>query len=432
MKRARSGSPGSRTASAKSPGAALMCGVAMMSPRRAVPAGPGPGARSGRRHSAGAPTLATGGGRGAGLAQDRRTEGRTRVRTAALVDRALEASVVGSFSRDSASACASGLAGLGPDALTPGSAASVLVTGGEQRHRPRDRRCLLRCGRRGHRHRAGHRGRPARARCSRGGSRRGAAESPAGSSRRPRPRPTWQRSDGLARADRRYRPLDVVVHNAGAMFPARGADRRRPRADLASAPRRAVPADDAARPPPRERARRPRRLGVVGRDVHRAARRAARRLPRHSTGQRSPTHGRSARRSSSCIELHRGSVATGIAFHAMHPGWARTPGLRASLPTLLTARRTAAAEPGGGGGHARPPRPRAARARRTPAPGRVLARPPSARRSTASPARRAMTTSATALWERLMADAGIGRPGLTDRLTAPPAPNRNGRRQNGA
>jgi NAD(P)-dependent dehydrogenase (short-subunit alcohol dehydrogenase family) len=34
-------------------------------------------------------------------------------------------------------------------------------------------------------------------------------------------------------------------------------------------------------------------------------------------------------------ELHRRlASSTGIAFHAMHPGWARTPGVAASLPTF--------------------------------------------------------------------------------------------------
>jgi len=108
-------------------------------------------------------------------------------------------------------------------------------------------------------------------------------------------------------------------------------------------------------------------------------------------------------------ELHRRlGERTGIAFHAMHPGWARTPGLESSLPGftrivgpllrnpaegadtivhLALAPRSSPAMSGGAFWHDRRPR----------ATDRL---------------RRTMTTSEerTALWERLMVDAGIDRP----------------------
>jgi NAD(P)-dependent dehydrogenase (short-subunit alcohol dehydrogenase family) len=108
-------------------------------------------------------------------------------------------------------------------------------------------------------------------------------------------------------------------------------------------------------------------------------------------------------------ELHRRlGERTGIAFHAMHPGWARTPGLEASMPGftrlvgpllrsptegadtivhLALATRSSSAMSGGAFWHDRRPR-------------------------TTDRLRRTITTDAerTALWERLMVDAGIDRP----------------------
>jgi NAD(P)-dependent dehydrogenase (short-subunit alcohol dehydrogenase family) len=108
-------------------------------------------------------------------------------------------------------------------------------------------------------------------------------------------------------------------------------------------------------------------------------------------------------------ELHRRlGERTGIAFHAMHPGWARTPGLASSLPGftrlvgpllrsptdgadtivhLALAPRRSAAMSGGAFWHDRRPR-------------------------TTDRLRRTITTDAerAALWERLMVDAGIDRP----------------------
>jgi dehydrogenase/reductase SDR family member 12 len=111
-------------------------------------------------------------------------------------------------------------------------------------------------------------------------------------------------------------------------------------------------------------------------------------------------------------EMHRRlGRATGIAFHAMHPGWARTPGLRSSLPTftrivgpllrssaqgadtilhlVLTARSGADDDPLAGG---------AFWADRSP---RVTDR---LARTVVDDAER------TALWERLVTDAGLTHP----------------------
>ena len=108
-------------------------------------------------------------------------------------------------------------------------------------------------------------------------------------------------------------------------------------------------------------------------------------------------------------ELHRRlGASTGIAFHAMHPGWARTPGLESSLPGftrivgpllrspaegadtiahLALAPRTVPELSGGAFWHDRRPR-------------------------TTDRLRRTVTSDdeRRALWERLMADARITRP----------------------
>jgi len=111
-------------------------------------------------------------------------------------------------------------------------------------------------------------------------------------------------------------------------------------------------------------------------------------------------------------ELHRRLAAsTGIAFHAMHPGWARTPGVASALPTFnrlvgpllrspdqgadtivhlaLTPRSEAPDDPSAGGHFWADRRPRTT--------DRLA-------RTVCDDAER------TALWERLMADAGIARP----------------------
>ena len=110
-------------------------------------------------------------------------------------------------------------------------------------------------------------------------------------------------------------------------------------------------------------------------------------------------------------ELHRRLAAsTGIAFHAMHPGWARTPGVSSALPTfdrlmrpllrtpaqgadtivhLTLAERSGGADATAGG---------AFWGDRLPRPSDRLAR------TVCDDAERA------ALWERLMHDAGIVRP----------------------
>jgi len=111
-------------------------------------------------------------------------------------------------------------------------------------------------------------------------------------------------------------------------------------------------------------------------------------------------------------ELHRRlASSTGIAFHAMHPGWARTPGVADSLPTFnrcvgpllrspdqgadtivhlaLAARVGGPEDPSAGGAFWADRRPRTI--------DRLA-------RTVTDEDERAL------LWERLMTDAGIGRP----------------------
>jgi dehydrogenase/reductase SDR family member 12 len=203
-------------------------------------------------------------------------------------------------------------------------------------------------------------------------------------------------------------PLDVVVHNAGAMFAQRGTTddglERTYQVHLV-APfllttlliPRLTERDDA-------------RVIFVSSGGMYTERLVVRRID--SPGGYRPTvaYARAKRgQVELTIELQRRlGAATGIAFHAMHPGWARTPGLRTSLPTFsrlvgpllrspeqgadtvvhlsLAAR---AVTPGGGFWHDREAR-STVRLRRT-------ACEPDERE---------------ALWERLMADAGISRPSL--------------------
>jgi NAD(P)-dependent dehydrogenase (short-subunit alcohol dehydrogenase family) len=203
-------------------------------------------------------------------------------------------------------------------------------------------------------------------------------------------------------------PLDVVVHNAGAMFA-----QRRETADglertyqvhlvgpfllttllVPQLSRR----DDA-------------RVILVSSGGMYTERLVVRRLDSPGGYRPSVAYARAKRgQVELTVELHRRlGAATGIAFHAMHPGWARTPGLTASLPwfarivgpllrspaqgadtTVHLALADRAATPGGAFWHDRQPR-TTVRLRRT----------------ACEPVER------EALWERLMIDAGIDRPSL--------------------
>lgn len=111
-------------------------------------------------------------------------------------------------------------------------------------------------------------------------------------------------------------------------------------------------------------------------------------------------------------ELHgRLGARTGVAFHAMHPGWARTPGLRASLPTFDRLLRPLLRSPEEGADTVL----HLALAPREEHPDDPLAggrfwadrRP----RGTDRLARTVCDDAErSALWERLMGDAGIQRP----------------------
>jgi len=210
-----------------------------------------------------------------------------------------------------------------------------------------------------------------------------------------------QRSDLLA-------DVDVVVHNAGAMFPTR-----------------TVTADGlehtyqvhvvapflltlmlvphlAARPDPRV-------VWVASGGMY-TERLVVRRLDSPGGYRPSVAYARAKRAQVELArELHRRlGERTGIAFHAMHPGWARTPGLESSLPGftrvvgpllrspaegadtivhLALGPRSSTAMSGGEFWHDRRPR-------------------------TTDRLRRTVTTGEerTALWERLVVDAGIDLP----------------------
>ena len=112
-------------------------------------------------------------------------------------------------------------------------------------------------------------------------------------------------------------------------------------------------------------------------------------------------------------ELHRRiGASTGIAFHAMHPGWARTPGVASALPTFDRLMRPLLRTPAQGadtivhlalaeriGGPGDPTAGGAFWSDRRPRRTDRLAR------TVCDDAER------TALWERLLHDAGIDRPG---------------------
>jgi len=203
-------------------------------------------------------------------------------------------------------------------------------------------------------------------------------------------------------------PLDVVVHNAGAMFA-----------------ERATTADGLERTyqvhlvapfllttllVPRLSERDDPRIILVSSGGMYTERLVVRRIDSPGGYRPSVAYARAKRGQVELVgELQRRlGTATGIAFHAMHPGWARTPGLETSLPgfsrllgPLLRSPDQGAdtvvhlalaprdATPGGAFWHDRAPR-TTVRLRRT----------------ACEPAER------EALWERLMVDAGIARPSL--------------------
>jgi NAD(P)-dependent dehydrogenase (short-subunit alcohol dehydrogenase family) len=209
----------------------------------------------------------------------------------------------------------------------------------------------------------------------------------------------------------RYAPVDAVVHNAGAMF----AERSQTEDGLERTwqvhgvgpfllTMLLVP-HLATRPDPRV-------VWVSSGGMY-TERLVVRRVDSPRTYRPSVAYARAKRAQVEVVrELHRRlGGTTGIAFHAMHPGWVRTPGVSSALPTfdrlmrpllrspaqgadtilhLVLAPRTGGAEdPSAGGAFWADRRPRTT--------DRLA-------RTVCDDAERA------ALWERLMHDAGITRP----------------------
>lgn len=205
--------------------------------------------------------------------------------------------------------------------------------------------------------------------------------------------------------------LDVVVHNAGAMLPERSTSvdgLERTWQSHVVAPflltMRLIP-QLGPRPDPR--------VVFVSSGGMYTERLVVRRVDSPRGYRPAVAYARAKRAQVELVrELHaRIGTRTGIAFHAMHPGWARTPGLRTSLPTFdrllrpllrtpsqgadtvlhlaLSPRGDDPADPMAGGRFWGDRRPR---------PTDRLARTVCAQEER------------DALWERLMADAGIVRP----------------------
>ena len=214
-------------------------------------------------------------------------------------------------------------------------------------------------------------------------------------------------SERIARHD----GLDVVVHNAGAMFPLRettedGLERTWQIHAVAPflltmllVPRLATRSDA--------------RVIWVSSGGMYTERLVVRRVDSPRTYRPAVAYARAKRAQVELVrELHRRlAPSTGIAFHAMHPGWARTPGVAASLPTFDRLARPLLRSPEQGADtivHL-------ALAPRVPTPGDATGggsfwgdrRPRTTDRLRRT---RCDDEERAALWERLMADSGIQRP----------------------
>lgn len=216
---------------------------------------------------------------------------------------------------------------------------------------------------------------------------------------------------GLAERLTRLPPVDVVVHNAGAMFPERtttvdGLERTWQVHVVAPFLLTMLLVPSLAERPDA-------RVVWVSSGGMYTERLVVRRLDSPRSYRPAVAYARAKRAQVELVkELHRRlGERTGIAFHAMHPGWARTPGVSSALPTfdrlmrpllrtpaqgadtivhLALAERREGAEDASRGG--------AFWGDRRPRPTDRLAR------TVCDDEERA------ALWERLMADAGIVRP----------------------
>jgi NAD(P)-dependent dehydrogenase (short-subunit alcohol dehydrogenase family) len=208
-----------------------------------------------------------------------------------------------------------------------------------------------------------------------------------------------------------YAPVDVVVHNAGAMFPERsttgdGLERTWQVHGVGPFLLTMLLVPHLATQPDA------RVIWVASGGMY-TERLVVERVDSPRGYRPSVAYARAKRAQVELVrELHRRlGERTGIAFHAMHPGWARTPGVASALPTFnrvvgpllrtpvqgadtivdlaLAPRRGGPSDPSSGGAFWADRRPR-----------------------TTDRLERTVTDDAerTRLWERLMQDSGIERP----------------------
>ena len=146
--------------------------------------------------------------------------------------------------------------------------------------------------------------------------------------------PTRSRSlaDEIRRSTDR---IDVLIHNAGALSDTRRTNSKGVEATVASQVIGPVPADDAVARRARPSVTWPGGHRLVGRDVHRRRRPSStcRWAWRSTAG--SEQYARAKRAQVTLNELWARHVpSTDVVFHAMHPGWADTPGVRDRAPEI--------------------------------------------------------------------------------------------------
>ena len=184
-----------------------------------------------------------------------------------------------------------------------------------------------------------------------------------------------------------HRRLDILIHNAGTIHPEFRTDGTG--TELTYAGQVVAPFLLTAMLLPRLSASGARRVITVSSGGMYTQRLDTMALPPPEAGYRGAAAYARVKRAQVALsgEWARRTAGAGVAFHAMHPGWADTPGLAAALPRFRRMMRPTAAHPRTGRRHhhlARHGGPRAARQRR------FLARPPAPGPSTCcrGPARR--------------------------------------------